>query len=311
MDENLSSSARVPRELLRRIMIRRDGPGLARLAVQATLLIGSGVATCRLAAAGSPWWWAAASLCGLALLACFPLLHESAHGTAFRSPALNRVGMWWGAALMLQAPAFFKEFHWEHHRHTQDPTRDPEVMMAPWLLGKWPRNIFTYLALASGQALWTGKLMFTVACALLPTTLWRRVFPYVRATQARRVAWESRLVLALLAAAVWAGWTLVPGFWALLLAWPLGHVLLGLYLLPEHTGLPETGTQIHRTRTITGSRALRWWMWNMPYHAEHHAYPAVPFHGLPELHRALGPELEHVSDGYLSFHVQALLRSLR
>lgn len=311
MDENLSSSARVPRELLRRIMVRRDGPGVLRLAVQAATLVAAGAWTCRLAAEGSPWWWVGSTLCGLALVGGFPLLHESGHGTAFRAPLLNRVGMWWGALTMLQSPTFFKEFHWEHHRQTQHPARDPEVMMAPWLLGRWPQNPVIYFMLATGQALLSGKLMFTAACALLPSGLWRRLFPYVRAAQARRVAWESRLVLALLVGAVWAGWTLVPGFWALLLAWPIGHVFLGLYLLPEHTGLPEDGSQIHRTRTLVSSPLLRWWMWNMPYHAEHHAYPAVPFHALPELHRALAPELEHVLGGYLQFHAQALLRSLR
>lgn len=27
--------------------------------------------------------------------------------------------------------------------------------------------------------------------------------------------------------------------------------------------------------------------WNMPYHAEHHAWPSVPFHFLPFVHKLL------------------------
>ena len=33
--------------------------------------------------------------------------------------------------------------------------------------------------------------------------------------------------------------------------------------------------------------AVRVLFWNMPYHAEHHAFPDVPFHHLPAVSRAL------------------------
>ena len=32
--------------------------------------------------------------------------------------------------------------------------------------------------------------------------------------------------------------------------------------------------------------------WNMPYHAEHHAFPAVPFHNLPAVNRLIAPRLK-------------------
>lgn len=182
--------------------------------------------------------------------------------------------------------------------------------MAHGLLGVWPKNLCFYLALVSGQGLLFGKAMFTISCALLPYAAWRRLFPWIREAHASAVAWESRLVLLLLAAAVYAGLTYVPGCFAVLLAWPIAHVLLGFYLMPEHTGLGHTGSQLHRTRTITSNAAVRWWMWNMPYHGEHHAYPAVPFHALPRLHALLAPELENQIRGYLAFHLQALLRAL-
>jgi fatty acid desaturase len=50
--------------------------------------------------------------------------------------------------------------------------------------------------------------------------------------------------------------------------------------------------------------------WNMPYHAEHHAYPAVPFHRLPEVNRAIAPRLKSTSPGYIAVHLQ-ILRSYR
>ena len=38
--------------------------------------------------------------------------------------------------------------------------------------------------------------------------------------------------------------------------------------------------------------------WNMPYHAEHHAYPAVPFHALRRLNALLATHIVHTEQGY-------------
>jgi fatty acid desaturase len=45
---------------------------------------------------------------------------------------------------------------------------------------------------------------------------------------------------------------------------------------------------------------VRLFAWNMPYHAEHHAYPAVPFHALPALHARVQGRVEHVEPGYVA-----------
>ncbi|QMU57956.1 MAG: hypothetical protein GKR98_06935 [Boseongicola sp.] len=41
--------------------------------------------------------------------------------------------------------------------------------------------------------------------------------------------------------------------------------------------------------------------WNMPYHAEHHAYPQVPFYKLPELHELTAEHLAVTEAGYRRF----------
>ena len=43
-------------------------------------------------------------------------------------------------------------------------------------------------------------------------------------------------------------------------------------------------------------------MWNMPYHTEHHMYPAVPFHALAKLNRLMSPDLKVVADSYGAVH---------
>jgi fatty acid desaturase len=301
----------VARETLHALTRRRDGPALLHLALQMAALIGSAAATLGLASTGHPMQWIALGALGASVVTFFPLLHEAGHQTAFDSRIWNETGVWLGALIMLQAPSFFREFHWEHHRSTQQLDLDPEIASAPSLLDGWPTNPFTYLFLVSGQFLLVGKLGFTIACALLPESIWSPFFPFIRTERRRRVAWESRLALAVFATVAGLGLRFVPGFWMLLLAWPLAHLFLGFYLMAEHTGLPHEGSQIERTRTVASNGLLRSMMWNMPYHAEHHAYPGVPYHALPTLHRHLEPALRHTSSGYFAFHLDAAARAFR
>jgi fatty acid desaturase len=292
------------------LLQRRDGPGLLRLVIQLVLLACTGAATIVLAAAGHRAYLVTALACGLVLPAFFAVMHEASHRTAFRSRGLNGIAIWIGSLLMLQVPSFFREFHFEHHRSTQDREKDPELAAAPSLMDAWPGNPAHYLLLATGQALMLGKIAMSLAPALLPVSRgWGR-FPYVRPDRRRRVSWESRGFAVLFAAAAYGAAT-IPGALAVVVAWPIAHVLLGIFLMPEHTGLPHTGTQIERTRTIRCNALVRWWMWNMPYHAEHHAHPAVPFHALGRLHRRLSPKLVNVTPGYLAYHREALNRAVR
>ena len=60
----------------------------------------------------------------------------------------------------------------------------------------------------------------------------------------------------------------------------------------------EDRNGLTNTRTTLTSWPVRFLMWNMPYHAEHHLYPAVPLHRLPDLHRLIADRLRHVTPGY-------------
>ncbi|HAA15201.1 MAG TPA: fatty acid desaturase, partial [Cytophagales bacterium] len=62
-----------------------------------------------------------------------------------------------------------------------------------------------------------------------------------------------------------------PGFWSLFIGQTVGHMMLASYLVMEHNGLPHEGSILEKTRTIRVPKWVRLLMWNMPYHAEHHA----------------------------------------
>lgn len=57
---------------------------------------------------------------------------------------------------------------------------------------------------------------------------------------------------------------------------------------------------LENTRTTRTLALVRLFAWNMPYHAEHHAYPAVPFHALPRLHGHVRARLANLEPGYVA-----------
>jgi fatty acid desaturase len=310
MEENQDSTHRLSRDEMKRLMARRDGPGLVLFLLQLSVFVALSVVTLRLASSGSSLAYATVTAAGIVLLTFFASMHEAGHGTAFATPWLSRAVLWISAPLMLQAPTFFREFHFEHHRRTSDPDGDPEISGAPTYLAPWPHNPLFYAMQASGQHLMFGKAMFTLGAAMVPKRYFPRVFPYIRPAFQRTVANESRAVALATVAFLWLGWHYVEGFPTLLLAWPVGHLALGIFVMPEHMGLGSEGSQIRRTRSTRSNALVRWSMWNMSWHAEHHAFPAVPFHALPDLSRRIEPELENIASGYLAFHAEALRRSM-
>jgi fatty acid desaturase len=43
---------------------------------------------------------------------------------------------------------------------------------------------------------------------------------------------------------------------------------------------------------------VRFLTWNMPFHAEHHAWPSIPFHALPRTNALIRDKLRKTAPGY-------------
>jgi fatty acid desaturase len=82
--------------------------------------------------------------------------------------------------------------------------------------------------------------------------------------------------------------------------------ILRFILLAEHTGCSQNEDPLANTRTTLTLWPIRFLMWNMPYHAEHHLYPSIPFHALAKAHAQLQPHLAHLEPGYLRVHQQVV-----
>jgi fatty acid desaturase len=102
-------------------------------------------------------------------------------------------------------------------------------------------------------------------------------------------------------AAILFGWRTPFIFWVLpqLLCQPF----LRAYVLAEHTGCTTDRNGLTNTRTTLTNRVVRLLMWNMPFHAEHHLYPSIPFHRLAEAHLSLRDRLGFVQQGYMNWNL--------
>ena len=140
--------AALPSEDLLNLRQLADLPGLARLALQFGCLA---VFAFAIVSVGSSWLLLPLLLLhGICLVFLFAPLHEAIHGTAFRSSWLNQAVAELLGFLLLLPPRYFRAFHFAHHRHTQDPQRDPE------LVSPKPQTLRQYLLTISGYHYWRG-----------------------------------------------------------------------------------------------------------------------------------------------------------
>jgi fatty acid desaturase len=283
-----------------RSMARRSD---LRGAVQFAVHLGCVAATGAVVWLALPFWYLlipAMLLHGVTLVTMFAPMHECVHRTAFASPVANDAVGWVAGVLGFYNSTYYRYFHAWHHRYTQDPARDPELMFPK------ASSRLEYWKEITGLQFWYRRAIDYPRLALGRTD----GLPFVPASARRAIAISmSFQLLIYLAAAV----SIAMGFSAALYFWflpvLLAQPLLRALLITEHTGCSQDQNGITNTRTTLAMVPIRLLMWNMPYHAEHHLFPAVPFHLLPALHLTLRDRLRHVAPGYIATN-RAIVRSL-
>lgn len=245
----------------------------------------------------APWWLALPALVinGFGLALMFATVHECSHRTAFANRSLNDWAAWIGGLLSLYNSTFYRYYHKWHHRYTQIPGKDPE------LDDPKPETRLQYIWQLSGIPWWIGKAKghFQVltgnleGCYFLPESAQAEV---IRSTR-----WQFGVYGAIALASILLGHPLfLVIHWLLPLA--IGQPLLRFLLLAEHTGCTNDDNYLTNTRTTLTLWPLRFLMWNLPYHAEHHLYPSIPFHALAQAHLKLSPYFQRVEPGYVYVH---------
>jgi fatty acid desaturase len=205
--------------------------------------------------------------------------HECGHGTAFKTPWKNDAVYQLACFFMIRNPVVWRWSHTRHHTDTIIIGRDPEIItMRPPELIKLLLNLFglvdapqallMMLRYASGR-LTEGEKDF------IPASEQGKVYGVAR-------IWTAIYLLVI--AACFALHSILPlmliGLPRFYGAWH--HVVTGV---TQHIGLAEDVLD-HRLncRTVYINPFSRFVYWNMNYHIEHHMFPMVPYHALPELH---------------------------
>ncbi len=298
----------VPRKRMKELMRRTDQPALRDTAIWLGLMLVSGVA-------GGLLWgsWAA--------LPCFLVYgvlygssgdsrwHECGHGTPFRTRRYNDIVYHLGSFMMMRDPTVFRWSHTRHHTDTLIVGRDPEIqVMRPTRLAKVLANLFG---------------LVDVPVALL--TLARHAGGRLGAEEATFVPEQERAKV-YRTARVWVAIYVVAVALCVLTGSVLPLMYIGgpriygtfmhiLYGWTQHAGLGQNVLD-HRlnTRTVHMCLVNRFLYWNMNYHVEHHMFPMIPYHRLPELHSEIKHDLALAYPSMWAAYqeiVPAVLRQLR
>ena len=280
----------VPAAVLKRLYARSDWAGLRQTVAHVGLLVAGGwlVWDTR----GTFWVLPALLLQGILVNALFGAMHESVHYGSFKTRWMADLLAFFSGAAILNNAGFYRHYHMAHHRYTQDPARDPELVTSGT-----PRTWGQYLFRISSIPF----LMLRMRDIFLFPFGYRGDVDYIHPSAWPEVRRWGRWLLAfyavLLVGSLALGTDVLVWVWLLPLA--IGAPLLRLYLLCEHTLCPNSDDGFANTRTTLCNPLLRLLMWNLPYHAEHHLLPNIAFHHLPEAHQYLKPHLKFVARSYL------------
>jgi fatty acid desaturase len=299
----------VPRQQMRDLMQRSDGPAIRDTIIWLGLLVVCG--------AGGVYfwgtWWCVPFFLAYGVLygsASDSRWHECGHGTAFKTRWMSRFVYQIACFMIVRNPVTWRWSHARHHSDTIIVGRDPEIdVMRPPDLARVALNFFGIVDVfwfavpdmvrnALGQ-LSAGEKSFIPKPerpkAIRVARIWLAIYAAVIALS---IVFKSILPLMLV------GLPRLYGCWHMVMA--------GLL---QHGGLADDVTD-HRlnSRTVYMNPISRFIYWNMNYHVEHHMFPMVPFHALPRLHETIKHDLpapnSSILDGFREI-IPAFWRQLR
>ena len=237
----------------------------------------------------------------IVLVGVTSVIHECIHGLFARARLVNR---WLGAiaaAILLKNYTLHRAFHLRHHAcTTKEDDPEPRADL---------RSVRDYLMLAARR----GNILFTTYISCVGT--WHAVRgdqpQYLPSSELVGVRQDALIevfwVVAVLASFAIRPWPTIFGY---VIPLCISSSLSFLVFLPEHYGTTfGSALAIDNTRTIRSNALFRFLFWNNNFHAEHHAFPGVPYFQLQRVHRLMGDNIAHNMSSYTQFHLQ-LIRQL-
>lgn len=298
----------IPKAELRKLLERRDGPAIRDTILWFGLLGVSGYAGYLL------WgsWWAVLPFLVYGVIygtTSDSRWHESSHGTAFRTDWLNNTLYEIASFMVMRESTVWRWSHTRHHSDTIIVGRDPEIAV--------PRPPDIKAMLMVFFNLNTAPKYFRSVIRHCGGRLTGEEQSYIPSSEHRKVIVKARIYLLIYAAVIAAAicsrsilplmYVGLPNFYG---AW-----LMPIYGDTQHAGLAENVLD-HRLncRTVYMNRINRYLYWNMNYHVEHHMFPLVPYHALPQLHELVKADMPAPYHGLLEAWreiIPAVLRQVK
>lgn len=298
----------VPREKMRELLERRDGPAIRDTLLWFAMLIFFG--SCGYLLWGR--WWAIIPFAVYGVLYASvsdSRWHESSHGTAFKTDWMNNALYELSSFMVLRESVRWRWSHTRHHSDTIVVGRDPEIAVPrPANLGIFLLNFFNVMAF---RMYWSNVFLHCIG-RLTPDES-----TYIPKTEHGKLFAMARLYVliyaGIIALSVYTG-SILPFIYIGLSSF-YGGWLMPVYGNTQHAGLAENVLD-HRLncRTVYMNRINRYMYWNMGYHLEHHMFPLVPYHALPKLHELIKADSPKPYNGLLEAYrevIPALLRQAK
>ena len=268
----------VPRAKLRQLLTRKNGPAIRDTFLLVIILVVTAVATILL------WgtWWAVIPYLIYAVFygtSSDSRWHECGHGTAFRTDWMNNILYEIASFMVMRESVVWRWSHTRHHSDTIIVGRDPEIQVPrpPDIKGLLLSvlNIGVYKIYYPSLVRHAMGKMSDAEKTFIPETEFGKVFRNARIC----VTIYCLIIISAVALQSW-----IPIFLFILPQF-FGTWLMIVHNTTQHAGLAENVLD-HRLncRTVYMNPISRFIYWNMNYHLEHHMYPLVPYHALPELH---------------------------
>lgn len=271
----------VPREKLRALLERHNGPALRDTALWFALL---GLTAWGTVTLWGSWWMVPVYLLYAVLYATASdsRWHECSHGTAFKSDWLNNLIYEISSFMVLRESVVWRWSHTRHHSDTLIVGRDPEIQVSR------PPDLYAHFTSIFAIGVYRSYFPGLVLHAMGRISAEERTF--IPESQFGKIYRNARITLTIYVGALAAA--IVLQSWAPILLIVLPHFfgtwLMILHNSTQHAGLAENVLD-HRLncRTVYMNPFSRFVYWNMNYHVEHHMFPLVPYHALPRLHELI------------------------
>ena len=220
------------------------------------------------------------------------LVHEASHYSLFKNRTLNDVAANWFLLFpVFGAIANYRIGHWGHHRHVNDPERDPDLhrlirhQARDFPIPKWKfalDYVLKQLMLHKAISYLKGRAMY-VAVAMKMEPVQGQDLLGPRVVGGLRIAYYS-LLLGSLYLLGWPGLVGYMLFWIvpLLTFYP---AVLFLREIAHHGNYPDSGdftnSRVYKARWLEREIFFTFGEHN---HVLHHMFPTIPHHRMDSAH---------------------------